>query len=833
MRFEMNERNNPVRGPRHRLMLAGIAYTALSLTAPRITDAQQPTSSSPATTTRTTISTGTGFVVSEEGLLLTAYHVVEAATSLQVKCPGLDAQPVSVSAKSPTVDLAVLRVRGTPRFKEYLPLAAGASGSIGERVFTVGYPVPGILGLDPKYTEGTISSMAGLQGDATFFQISVPVQPGNSGGPLVDDSGTVIGVIVSGAAAAAFMKQTGALPQNINWAVKATNAVSLLSAEKSVPSKHKSTKDRAALIQRVTAASCLIVATRPTLQTVPATSSAGAGSSRATAAPREIRPSDSNGDFSGWMSGNEYQSLWNNRKGSGFRPSVIEGRVNNGREEFRARWEPFSSACAFTSHRAMTKAVYESQNGQFIQNGYSVVVTQFNNLAGVPAYNAVWTKGCEPNRTSSPPRGSTAPIEAPREIKPESAGTPNGPVGGVIGGVVGGLPSSPPPPPLPPAPIRVGGATSAPVKIKDVRPVYPQIAQSARVQGTVLIEATIGVRGDVTDTKILKSSPLLDAAALDAVRQWQFTPTFLNGIAVPVIMTVTVTFSLADDSVAIDRNCSAGKLEECRRLAIMLRSGTDVAQDLKRARELFQRACDGDISSACQSLASMYVAGEGGAIDLSNAARIDRKACEANDSAACTALARLTYTGKGVAKNVQEAIGLYERAIGASQRGCEGRDMASCTDLTFIADLYQTGREAPRNVERAIAMYRSACDKRGTAACAMLGTAVSTGSGVPKDLAAGAVLFQQACPANIGFTPEDPERAAMIYAARARACGSLGEFYEKGNGVPVSQSQAITLYQRACTAQQFKGIDLSRLPDRCADVTRLQVKLQGLPFEDR
>jgi protein TonB len=92
--------------------------------------------------------------------------------------------------------------------------------------------------------------------------------------------------------------------------------------------------------------------------------------------------------------------------------------------------------------------------------------------------------------------------------------------------------------------VRVGGNIKAPTKIKDVRPVYPAIAQSARVQGVVIIEATIGPNGRVVDAKVLRSIPLLDAAALDAVRQWEFTPTLLNGVPVPVIMTVTVNFTL-------------------------------------------------------------------------------------------------------------------------------------------------------------------------------------------------------------------------------------------------------------------------------------------------
>jgi protein TonB len=90
----------------------------------------------------------------------------------------------------------------------------------------------------------------------------------------------------------------------------------------------------------------------------------------------------------------------------------------------------------------------------------------------------------------------------------------------------------------------VGGQIKPPTKTKDVKPVYPPIAQSARVQGVVIIEAVIGQDGQVQEAKVLRSIPLLDAAALDAVKQWAFTPTLLNGQPVPVIMTVTVNFTL-------------------------------------------------------------------------------------------------------------------------------------------------------------------------------------------------------------------------------------------------------------------------------------------------
>jgi protein TonB len=91
----------------------------------------------------------------------------------------------------------------------------------------------------------------------------------------------------------------------------------------------------------------------------------------------------------------------------------------------------------------------------------------------------------------------------------------------------------------------VGGQIKQPTKVKHVNPQYPPIAQSARVQGVVIIEAVIGPNGKVQDARVLRSIPLLDQAALDAVKQWEFTPTLLNNVPVPVIMTVTVQFTLS------------------------------------------------------------------------------------------------------------------------------------------------------------------------------------------------------------------------------------------------------------------------------------------------
>ena len=111
----------------------------------------------------------------------------------------------------------------------------------------------------------------------------------------------------------------------------------------------------------------------------------------------------------------------------------------------------------------------------------------------------------------------------------------------------------PPPPPLPPtsapptrvAPLRVGGTISEPRKTRHVNPVYPATAVQARVQGVVVLECTISPTGKVVAVRTLRGVPLLTEAAVEAVKQWEYTPTVLNGVAVPVIMTVTVNFKLS------------------------------------------------------------------------------------------------------------------------------------------------------------------------------------------------------------------------------------------------------------------------------------------------
>jgi protein TonB len=91
--------------------------------------------------------------------------------------------------------------------------------------------------------------------------------------------------------------------------------------------------------------------------------------------------------------------------------------------------------------------------------------------------------------------------------------------------------------------MRVGGRVRPPVRLKDVEPEYPAIARAARIQGDVVIEATIDEEGKIADARVVKSVPMLDQAALDAVRQWEYRPYLLNGMPTPVVTTVTVRFT--------------------------------------------------------------------------------------------------------------------------------------------------------------------------------------------------------------------------------------------------------------------------------------------------
>jgi protein TonB len=154
-----------------------------------------------------------------------------------------------------------------------------------------------------------------------------------------------------------------------------------------------------------------------------------------------------------------------------------------------------------------------------------------------------------------PVNGFQAPVEVPTEIVPEAGldlgfeggvagGVEGGVPGGVVGGIVAGLPEPPPPPR--PAPVRVGGVVKEPRRVRDVPPVYPPLAAEGRIEGVVVLECLLDTRGRVQQVKVVRGVPLLEEAAVEAVRQWAYTPTLVGGEPVEVILTVTVTFRLRD-----------------------------------------------------------------------------------------------------------------------------------------------------------------------------------------------------------------------------------------------------------------------------------------------
>lgn len=202
------------------------------------------------------VSTGTCFAVSDAGLLLTANHVVDNAKSIEIKLADGRSEGAVVEQASSGTDLALLRIQ-VPT-SGYLTLAPPRSAELGQPVFTLGFPATSLLGKDPKFTDGSISALSGIGGEASFLQISVPIQPGNSGGPLLNDQGEVLGIITSTAAVQPFMKITGTLPQNINWAIKAEYAAPLFDP----PAALIVAPNRSAAIKRAQGALCSVEARR-------------------------------------------------------------------------------------------------------------------------------------------------------------------------------------------------------------------------------------------------------------------------------------------------------------------------------------------------------------------------------------------------------------------------------------------------------------------------------------------------------------------------------------------------------------------------------------------
>jgi S1-C subfamily serine protease len=178
---------------------------------------------------------GSGFFITDDGYLITNNHVVKNAAQVRlVTNAGLiSARVVKVDTAN---DLALLKAEG--KFSS-LPIASSRTMKLGGTVATVGFPNIGLQGFAPKFARGEIASLSGAVDDARYFQISVPVQPGNSGGALVDERGNVVGVVSAKLDAATALKSSGALPENVNYAVKSSYLLSFLESVPEVSAKLK------------------------------------------------------------------------------------------------------------------------------------------------------------------------------------------------------------------------------------------------------------------------------------------------------------------------------------------------------------------------------------------------------------------------------------------------------------------------------------------------------------------------------------------------------------------------------------------------------------------
>jgi len=167
---------------------------------------------------------GTGFFITTNGYLLTAAHVISQKhrVTIQWMASNYVANVVSVNDK---LDVALLKTEG---FFSALQIFSSTGTKLGSEVFTIGFPNISFQGASPKLTKGVISGLNGVQDDPSSFQISVAVQPGNSGGPLINKDGYVIGVVNARLNDLTTVKLTGSLPQNVNYAIKSAYVLPLL-----------------------------------------------------------------------------------------------------------------------------------------------------------------------------------------------------------------------------------------------------------------------------------------------------------------------------------------------------------------------------------------------------------------------------------------------------------------------------------------------------------------------------------------------------------------------------------------------------------------------------
>ena len=169
-------------------------------------------------------SSGTGFFVSNDGHIVTNNHVIEGCKAIEVTPVGSRATSAYVVSRDKTNDLAIIKTTMPPTV---LP-AIRSQLRLGEPVYVFGFPLTGLLATSGNFTTGSVTAVSGMGDDTRFLQISAPVQPGNSGGPLIDKFGNVVGVIVAKLDALKLAALTKDIPQNVNFAIKSNIALNFL-----------------------------------------------------------------------------------------------------------------------------------------------------------------------------------------------------------------------------------------------------------------------------------------------------------------------------------------------------------------------------------------------------------------------------------------------------------------------------------------------------------------------------------------------------------------------------------------------------------------------------
>ena len=180
------------------------------------------------------VGSGTGFLITPDGYIATNFHVIAGASEVSVRDSSGRNHPARIVRTDMKNDLAILKIEG--RFAA-LALARSNTMRKGDSVFTLGFPNPDVQGLAVKFTEGTISSLSGIQDQPNVFQMSVPIQPGNSGGPLLTREGVVVGVVVSKLNASFAMQNGMGVPDAVNYAVKSNYLLELIGNEPQVQSQ--------------------------------------------------------------------------------------------------------------------------------------------------------------------------------------------------------------------------------------------------------------------------------------------------------------------------------------------------------------------------------------------------------------------------------------------------------------------------------------------------------------------------------------------------------------------------------------------------------------------